>query len=138
MLHTMRYKDSSIMEDDGDDDTQMPELYLFIEKRIEESRKGSCIMDLVWMRNTIIDIKEREDKIDGLKKVSLVKISNQPFHFTVDRVTHLMTRSPYIKLSRPFAFREMERVEQKTNNIRYDGYHEWGCRSHKKWRATPA
>lgn len=59
-------------------------------------------------------------------------VSNHPFHFTVDKVTHLMARSPYIKLARPLAFRKMKCVEQKANHICYDGYHEWGCTSHQK------
>lgn len=59
-------------------------------------------------------------------------VSNHPFHFTVDKVTHLMARSPYIKLAWPLAFRKMKCVEQKANHIRYDGYHEWGCTSHQK------
>lgn len=59
-------------------------------------------------------------------------VSNHPIHFTVDKVTHLMARSPYIKLARPLAFRKMKCVEQKANHIRYDGYHEWGCTSHQK------
>lgn len=101
-------------------------------ERKEESR----------VRNANMEVQcncryQRNGKQDGRFEEKSNSVSTRPFHSycQTDKVTHLMTRTPCIKLARPIALREMERVEQKAYHICCDGYHEWGCTFQKRVQA---
>lgn len=93
-------------------------------ERREESRVRNANMEV--QRNCRY---QRNGKQDGRFEEKSSSVSICPFHSYCqpDKVTHLMTRTPCIKLARPFALREMERIEQKAYHICCDGYHERGC-----------